>query len=36
MSIDTLKIVGRELLPLEMYIQIINQSLREALNALKK
>jgi multimeric flavodoxin WrbA len=36
MSIDTLKIVGRELLPLEMYIQIINQSFREALNALKK
>ncbi|MCD4844457.1 MAG: hypothetical protein K8R25_08225 [Methanosarcinales archaeon] len=36
MSIDTLKIISRELLPLEMYIQIVNQSFKAALNALKK
>ena len=35
MSPETLKIVSRELLPLEMYMQVINQRFREALDALE-
>ena len=36
MSPETLKVVSRELLPLEMYTQIINQRFQEALDALEK
>jgi multimeric flavodoxin WrbA len=36
MSRDTLKVVSRDLLPLEMYVQIINQRFQEALEALEK
>jgi len=36
MSPETLKIVSRELMPLEMYIQIVNQRAREVLDALEK
>jgi multimeric flavodoxin WrbA len=36
MSPETLKVVSRELLPLEMYVQIINQNFQEALDALEK
>ena len=31
MSPDTLKVVSRELLPLEMYVEIANQKFQEAL-----
>ena len=34
MSPETLKIVSRELLPLEMYVQIVNQRFQKALDAL--
>ena len=33
MAPETLKVVGRELLPLEVYVEIANQHFREALNA---
>ena len=36
MSPETLKVVSRELLPLEMYEQIVNQRFQEALDALEK
>ena len=36
MSPETLKVVSRELLPLEMYVQIGNQRFQEALDALEK
>ena len=36
MSPETLRVVSRELLPLEMYVQIINQGFQEALDALEK
>lgn len=36
MSPETLKVVSRELVPLEMYIQIGNQSFQKALGALEK
>jgi multimeric flavodoxin WrbA len=36
MSYETLKIVGRELIPLEMYIQTLNQIHQQALGALMK
>lgn len=36
MSPETLQVVGRELLPLEMYVQILNQRWQEALDALDK
>ncbi len=36
MSPETLKVVSRELMPREMYIQIVNQKFREALGALEK
>jgi hypothetical protein len=36
MSRDTLKVVSRDLLPLEMYVQILNQRFQEALEALEK
>lgn len=36
MSPETLKVVSRELVPLEMYIQIANQRFQEALDALEK
>jgi len=35
-SPETLRVVSRELLPLEMYVQIINQEFQEALDALEK
>ena len=35
MSPETLKVVSRELLPLEMYVQIVNQRFQEALDALE-
>jgi hypothetical protein len=34
MSAETLKVVSRELLPLEMYVQVGNQRFQEALDAL--
>ena len=36
MSPETLKVVSRELLPLEMYVQTVNQRFQEALDALEK
>ena len=36
MSIETLKIVSRELLPLDMYVQNANQRFQQALDALGK
>lgn len=36
MSTETLNIVSRELLPLEMYVQIVNQNFQQALDALEK
>lgn len=36
MSVETLNVVSRQLMPLEMYVQIVNQYIKEALNALKK
>lgn len=36
MSAETLKVVSRELLPLEMYVQIINQNFQATLDALVK
>lgn len=36
MSPETMKVVSRELMPLEMYIQIVNKKFREALDALEK
>jgi len=36
MSVETLNIVSRELMPLEMYVQFANQHFQEALEALKK
>jgi hypothetical protein len=36
MSPETLKVVSRELLPLEMYVQILNRNFQEALDALEK
>jgi multimeric flavodoxin WrbA len=36
MSPETLKVVSRELVPLEMYMQMSNQIFQEALDALKK
>lgn len=36
MSTETLKSVSRELLPLEMYVGIVNQKFRESLDALEK
>ena len=36
MSPDTLRIVSRELLPRDMYIQMLNQRFREALDTLEK
>jgi hypothetical protein len=35
MSPETLDIVSRELMPREMYIQIVNQMFQQALDALK-
>jgi len=36
MSPETLRVVSRELLPLEMYVQVFNQRFKEALDALEK
>ncbi len=36
MSSETLRVISRELLPLEMYVQIINQRFQEVLDALEK
>ena len=36
MSTETLATVSRELLPLEMYVQVANQGFQQALDALKK
>jgi hypothetical protein len=36
MSVETLNIVSRELMPQEMYVQFANQYFQEALEALKK
>jgi len=36
MSSETLKVVSRELLPLEMYVQNVNQRFQKALDALEK
>jgi hypothetical protein len=36
MFTETLKSVSRELLPLEMYVGIVNQKFRESLDALEK
>ena len=36
MSPEVLEVVSRELLPLEMYVQTINQNFQQALDALEK
>ena len=35
-SLETLNIVSRELMPLDMYVQRFNQGTQKALDALKK
>ena len=36
MSAETLSIISRELMPMEMYVQSVNQYFRQALDALEK
>ena len=36
MSTETLSIVSRELLPLEMFVQIVNQRFQQVLDALEQ
>jgi len=36
MSNETLNIVSRKLMPLEMYVQVTNQGFQQALDALEK
>lgn len=36
MSVETLNIVSRELMPLEMYVQVVNQYFQQALDALER
>jgi hypothetical protein len=36
MSPETMRVISRELLPLEMYVQVLNQRFQEAGDALEK